>query len=196
MNLENPQETNQDAHQDGEEQAGTVELDESAINSQARRCVKILAKGWRCRSPAHGESEYCWYHDPEIAEERTATQVKAGKKGGMKKNHPNAVQSWQYHPIKSNDDLKDALSELFNAGMAGDISPTQLTALSSIANALVKVLDDEAPQLEDGLDITSTAEFKALENDIAEALRDHPEARIALSETLARRKKSPPEQVV
>ena len=44
-------------------------------------------------------------------------------------------------PIDKLEELRGALSDLFNAGMAGEVTTNRLTALSSVANALMKSIE-------------------------------------------------------
>ncbi len=56
-------------------------------------------------------------------------------------NAQDGLENWASHPIDTIEQLSGALSELFNAGMAGDITTNRLTALSSVANALMKSIE-------------------------------------------------------
>jgi len=62
-------------------------------------------------------------------------------KGAKKTNSHDGLSTWTERPIITMDDLKTSLSELFNAGMSGEITTARLSALASVANALGKVIE-------------------------------------------------------
>jgi hypothetical protein len=47
-----------------------------------KRCAAITSGGERCQRTAMHRSEYCYSHDPNHSEERSASAKKAGKTGG------------------------------------------------------------------------------------------------------------------
>lgn len=105
----------------------------------AETCAFIKPDGSRCRAHPLTGDQFCINHSTSPR----AIEIKAAavKKGGRVRTKPDVVTSWEYRAIESTEDLKVGLSELFNAGMLGKISTSQLSSLSQVANALLKLLE-------------------------------------------------------
>ena len=110
-----------------------------AGSSQKRRCAHVSANGAGCLANALRDSEYCFYHDPRP--EIVAKRLKAAAKGTKNSKRMDGLSSWSSRSISTMEELKTALSDLFNAGMSGEISTQRLAALSSVANALRAVIE-------------------------------------------------------
>lgn len=104
----------------------------------AEKCAFIKEDGTRCRANPLTGDRFCINHsqDPKAIEIKAA----AVKKGGRVRTQKDNATAWTYRPIDNTEDLKAGLSELFNAGMLGKISTSQLSSLSNVANALQKLL--------------------------------------------------------
>lgn len=109
------------------------------MEPQKPRCAYVSPKGVGCLAYAVKGSTYCFFHDPspEAAAKRKRSLAKANKKSS---SH-DGLETWTPRPITTMQELKDALSELFNAGMSGEITTARLSALASVANALGKVIE-------------------------------------------------------
>lgn len=44
-------------------------------SGRGRRCAFIHRNDWQCEQPCHGDADYCWQHDPEMAEHRKRTPL-------------------------------------------------------------------------------------------------------------------------
>lgn len=107
---------------------------------QRPRCGHVSSStGAGCMAYALKDSTFCFYHDPRP--EIVAKRRKAMMKGAKKTNSHDGLASWTVRPIITMEDLKTSLSELFNAGMSGEITTARLSALASVANALGKVIE-------------------------------------------------------
>jgi len=107
---------------------------------QRPRCGHVSSStGAGCMAYALKDSTFCFYHDPRP--EIVAKRRKALMKGAKKTNTHDGLSTWTERPITTMQELKDALSELFNAGMGGEITTARLSALASVANALGKVIE-------------------------------------------------------
>jgi hypothetical protein len=106
---------------------------------QRPRCANRSRTGAACGAYAVTGSHYCFFHDnsPEGIAKRSRSQAKGNKRSNSK----DGLAEWVAHPINTLQDLHEALSDLMNAGMAGDITTNRLTALSSVANALMKSIE-------------------------------------------------------
>jgi hypothetical protein len=106
---------------------------------QRPHCAHISRTGAACGAYAVRDSAFCFYHDP--SPEAIAKRERSRAKGNRRSNAQDGLENWTSHPIDTIEQLSGALSELFNAGMAGDITTNRLTALSSVANALMKSIE-------------------------------------------------------
>jgi hypothetical protein len=98
------------------------------------RCAHMFPNGSACLAHHLKDSPFCFYHDPRP--DVVAKRLKAADKGTKRSKSRDGLPSWQPHKIGTLEELKNALSDLFNAGMAGDITTSRLSALASVANAL------------------------------------------------------------
>jgi len=63
-------------------------------------------------------SDYCYWHDPEMAEYRDRSSRKGGKK-----SQSDAIPGWEDIQIESADDLQEAVQRVFNGVARGDSTP-------------------------------------------------------------------------
>ena len=106
---------------------------------QRPHCAHISRTGAACGAYAVKDSTFCFYHDP--SPEAIAKRERSRAKGNRRSNAQDGLENWTSHPIDTLLELRGALSDLFNAGMSGDITTNRLTALSSVANALNKAIE-------------------------------------------------------
>lgn len=102
-------------------------------------CASIKADGTPCRARPLTGDQFCISHsrDPRAIE----TKAKAVRKGGLIRAKPDLISTWTPSPIDTMEDLKGGLSELFAAGMKGEVSTARLSALAAVANSLSKVIE-------------------------------------------------------
>lgn len=108
--------------------------------SQKRRCSYISGTGAGCRAYAVKDSTFCFYHDPSpiaIAKREKGLRDKSKRSNAQKDGLP----EWEPRALDTLESVRDALSELFNAGAKGDITAARLSALSAISNSISKAIE-------------------------------------------------------
>ena len=124
--------------------------------SQKRRCSYISGTGAGCRAYAVKNSTFCFYHDPSpegISKRERGLRGKSKRFNAQQDGLPN----WEPRTLDTLEAVRDALSELFNAGAKGDITAARLSALSAISNSISKAiegsdLEERIKALEDKLE--------------------------------------------
>jgi hypothetical protein len=99
----------------------------------------IKEDGTRCGGPTMSGRRFCYFHDDDP--QTVKARASAASRGGKRSRSKDGLASWTVRPITTMEDLKTSLSELFNAGMSGEITTARLSALASVANALGKVIE-------------------------------------------------------
>jgi len=110
-------------------------------------CAFIKEDGTPCRAAPLTNDEFCISHTKNP--EAIAKKAIGSRKGGKVKARPDAIGSWEYRQIDNTEDLRQGMSELFNAGMLGKIPTSQLSALSQAAAVLLRLLE---PPKDEGKD--------------------------------------------
>jgi hypothetical protein len=96
-------------------------------------CKATTKNGSPCRALAVSDSDYCWSHEPRLAE----TRHEAYRRGGH--NRANIVRLRALVPprlIPVFDLLEEAMTEVHD----GTITPQQGQSMASLARAMVSVL--------------------------------------------------------
>jgi len=71
-----------------------------------RYCQGITPAGERCKAPPRRESEFCIFHDPEVAEE----MAEARKLGGYRRRREGTVaRAFDFDGLSSIDDIRRLL---------------------------------------------------------------------------------------
>ncbi len=107
--------------------------------SQKRRCSYISGTGAGCRAYAVKDSTFCFYHDPSPA--AIAKRERGLRDKSKRSNTKDGLPGWESRPLDTLEAVRDALSELFNAGAKGDITAARLSALSAISNSISKAIE-------------------------------------------------------
>jgi hypothetical protein len=94
------------------------------------RCEYIKPDGKPCGSPAQAGRKLCYPHDESTLEIRAARAVKSGRA----KAYPEAIGDWTSRTIDTTEELRIGLATAFNAGMLGQISASQMSALSQVSS--------------------------------------------------------------
>ncbi|MBU0717195.1 MAG: hypothetical protein ABII12_12140 [Planctomycetota bacterium] len=104
-----------------------------------RRCRHIKADGTRCRAVARGESDSCFFHDSETADQRKAAQ----RAGGIKRSKAAAVLSPDTPdvPLKTVHDVVRLLGASLNQVRRGEIDPRVSNAVGYLAGILLKAME-------------------------------------------------------
>ena len=102
-------------------------------NGNYRKCAATRRDGEPCQGNALPDSDYCFAHDPELAEKRHAARSQGGK------NRANVVRLRGLMPPRLMpifDRLERAMEEVHD----GVLDPKRATALASLARAACTVL--------------------------------------------------------
>ena len=106
------------------------------------RCKATSKAGTPCRNLALPGRSYCWYHDPNLAEERR----QAGRRGWKVSNRKSIEEAdlLRLRTPKTVDDVVRALADVARAVMKGNLTPTQAREVTSCLNSILKAKTDEA----------------------------------------------------
>ena len=123
----------------------TMSEGETAAHRGARSCFATKADGTPCHAPPRSGSQFCFFHDPEVEEERTA----ARRAGGAERSQPRTVL-----PRDSADaalgnaiQVADLLGSTINQVRHGELDTRVGNAVGYLASVLLRALDQG--QLED-----------------------------------------------
>jgi hypothetical protein len=129
-----------------------------------RTCEHTRPDGEPCGAHVLAGRNYCYFHDESTAEARSARSAK----GGRARLYPEAIGDWTSRTIDTTEDLRIGMATAFNAGMLGQISASQMSALSQAASVLLRLLDPPKPE--------DQGDPNSLRDHVLEFIeKDHPE---------------------
>jgi hypothetical protein len=102
-------------------------------------CLHVKADGTPCRAPALAASQYCYFHDPAKAQERTA----ARRAGGRKRSQPAVVLAPDTPDLAlaSMADVASLLAVTINQTRRGELDPKVANCVGYLGSVLVKTLE-------------------------------------------------------
>jgi hypothetical protein len=103
-----------------------------------RTCRATKPDGTSCIAKTQERKNWCYFHDPELAEERRAAQARGGQ-GNRAPSLP--IDAPDFAP-ETVSDLRPLLVATINQVRRAEISPNAATAICNLANTLMKALDD------------------------------------------------------
>ena len=115
-------------------------------------CSGIKADGGRCQAQAIRDSQWCFSHHPDYAEQRRRRASRGGKRGG--RGRPQAELG----------NIKDRLSDLADDVLTGRVDKGDAAVVSQVYNVLLRAITTElkvreATELEERLaDLERAAE--------------------------------------
>lgn len=115
------------------------------------KCVQIKKAGSRCNARRMENSEFCFFHDPARAKERTLAQRAGGSRNravALPSNIPDA-------PLADTRDVARLVADTINQVRRGEIDPKVANAVGYLAGILVKTL--ECSDLEARLEVLEAA---------------------------------------
>ena len=115
------------------------------MNSIKRQCRAMTADGSRCKAAALTGSDFCFFHDPDRAEERREAQILGGRQGKAR----TLAEDEADLPIESSQDVVRLLSDTINQVRKGQLDPRVANAVGYLSNVLLKAV--EQGDLEDRL---------------------------------------------
>ena len=95
------------------------------------RCTAIKASGERCKVRAIGDSEWCWNHHPDHADERRRHGSKGGKRGGRGR------------PQRETEAIKELLEDLTEQVLAGDLQTGPAAVANQLVNTRLRAIEQE-----------------------------------------------------
>ena len=116
------------------------------LNSIKRPCRAKKPDGSSCQAAALPGSDFCFFHDPDRADERQAARSFGGSRNRMKTLDAAAPDI----KIESCQDVVRLISETINQVRKGDIDPRIANAIGYLSNVLIKAA--EMGDLEDRIE--------------------------------------------
>ena len=102
-----------------------------------KACKGIKQDGTRCQAAAMADSDFCFFHDPTMAEERREAQSFGGSQNRMKTlagDTPDAK-------IEDGRDVVKLLATTINQVRRGEVDPRVANAVGYLANVLMKAAE-------------------------------------------------------
>lgn len=100
-------------------------------------CRARKPDGVRCKAAALVGSDFCYFHDPEKAEERREAQAQGGRQGHLKALPPDTPDV----RLDSCASAAGLLSETINQVRKGELDPRVANAVGYLANILLKAIE-------------------------------------------------------
>ena len=100
-------------------------------------CEKIKSDGQKCRAMAIANSQYCFFHDPSVAEAReggAATRRSSERPAVLPADAADV-------PLHSGKDVAAFLAETINQVRKGRVSPKVASTVGYLSSLLMKALD-------------------------------------------------------
>ena len=112
-----------------------------------RPCQARTGDGSGCQAAALAGSDFCFFHDPDRADERREANAAGGRQGKMKTLAADALDV----RVESCQDVVRLISETINQVRRGELDPRVANAIGYLANVLIKAAErgDMEKRLED-----------------------------------------------
>src|ERR1035437_1676936 len=107
-------------------------------NQTKRTCRATKPDGTPCSATAQEGKNWCYFHDPEKAEERRAAQAR----GGQGNHSPSLPIDMPEFTAETVSDMRPLYQDTINQVRRGEVSPNAATAICNLANGLMKTLED------------------------------------------------------
>lgn len=107
------------------------------MKDEKRPCKARTKEGTECQTPALAGSDFCFFHDPDKAEERFEARAAGGRQNRMKTLSADAPDV----KVESCQDVVRLISETINQVRKGDIDPRVANAVGYLANVLIRAVD-------------------------------------------------------
>jgi hypothetical protein len=117
------------------------------LNSLKKPCRATKPDGSSCQAAALPGSDFCFFHDPDRADERREANAAGGRQGKMKTLDAAAPDI----KVESCQDVVRLISETINQVRRGQLDPRVANAIGYLANVLIKAVEqgDMEKRLED-----------------------------------------------
>lgn len=114
---------------------------QSTENSPAGQCHHIKPGGSHCKAFAMKQSNYCFIHDPNLAQERKDARIKGGKERSRKASVLPA--DTPDRPLTTLSEVDSLLVDMVNQVLRGEIGTSQSHAVNALLGTLHKTRDLE-----------------------------------------------------
>jgi len=110
---------------------------EQPDNAESKLCAAIKTDGERCHANALVSSQWCYFHDPESADERIA----ASRRGGEKNRPVTLPPGTPDFPLASASDASVLIGRTINQLLRGEIDPKIANAVGYLVTVKIKATD-------------------------------------------------------
>jgi hypothetical protein len=93
--------------------------------------------GSDCQAAALPDSDFCFFHDPDLADERHKANAAGGRQNRMKTLSADAPDV----RVESCQDVVHLISETINQVRRGELDPRVANAIGYLANVLIKAAE-------------------------------------------------------
>jgi hypothetical protein len=110
-----------------------------------QRCCHTTTNGTQCKAHPQTGSEYCFFHDPELAEDRKAARRAGGEANRKTTRKPVDLPD---NPLQTLPQIADLLRETLDRVRRSEIKSHDATAIGYVATTLVGIMEKEEHQEE------------------------------------------------
>lgn len=107
--------------------------------TNSKGCQMTNEEGQPCSAPPMRNSNFCFFHDPDKAQQRES----ARRAGGIERSRPIAVLSADTPDVslKNHAQVLELLPDLVNRTLKGEVDPKVIHAVTALLNILMKALE-------------------------------------------------------
>ena len=116
------------------------DVTEQPAHAESGQCAAIKTDGETCHANTMVGSPWCYFHDPETAEERIA----ASRRGGQKNSPATLPHDTPDFPLATAADASALIGRTINQLLRGDVDSKIANAVGYLVTIKIKVTDTEA----------------------------------------------------
>ena len=121
------------------------------MKDRKRLCKATTKDGPGCQTSAMPGSDFCFFHDPDKADERFEARAAGGRQNRMKTLSADAPDL----KVESCQDVVSLISETINQVRKGELDPRVANAVGYLANVLIRAV--EQGDIEDRIEALESA---------------------------------------
>ena len=107
------------------------------MKDEKRPCKARTKDGTECQTPALAGSDFCFFHDPDKADERREANSKGGRQDKIKTLSADAPDI----QVESCQDVARLISTTINQVRKGELDPRIANAVGYLANVLIRAVE-------------------------------------------------------
>ena len=107
------------------------------MKDEKRPCKARTKDGTECQTPALAGSDFCFFHDPDKADERFEARAAGGRQNRMKTLSADAPDI----QVESCQDVARLISTTINQVRKGELDPRIANAVGYLANVFIKAVE-------------------------------------------------------